>query len=119
MPIYPYVCNSCGEKQDVISSIDGLKNIEPHCSQCGELMGSACRRIADRQFFYGDFEEAQWNPGLGCVTKSKTHRKEICKARGLVELGNDIAPDQMFKEQDKQEENRTKALTEDIMRGLN
>lgn len=34
-------------------------------------------------------EHAEWNPGLGCVTKNKRDREEIAKRKGLVEVGND------------------------------
>jgi hypothetical protein len=34
-------------------------------------------------------ENAEFNPGLGVVTKSKRDREEICKRRDLVEVGNE------------------------------
>jgi len=34
-------------------------------------------------------EHAEWNPGLGCITKSKRHREEIARQRGLIEVGSE------------------------------
>lgn len=35
-------------------------------------------------------ENAEYNPGLGCVTKNKRDRDEIAKRKGLVAVGNDF-----------------------------
>ena len=35
-------------------------------------------------------QHAEYNPGLGCVTKNAEHRREIAKQKGLVEVGNDF-----------------------------
>jgi len=55
-----------------------------------------CGTPADRSFFPtrihitgAKVEHAEWNPGLGCVTKNKRDREEIAKRQGLVEVGND------------------------------
>lgn len=34
-------------------------------------------------------EHAEYNPGLGCITKNSKHRAEIAKRKGLVEVGNE------------------------------
>ena len=35
-------------------------------------------------------QNAEYNPGLGCVVKNKAHRDELAKRKGLVEVGNDF-----------------------------
>jgi len=42
-------------------------------------------------------EDAEFNPGLGVVTKSKYDRQEQAKRQGLVEVGNET-PDTLHKE---------------------
>lgn len=36
-----------------------------------------------------DWNRQGFNPGLGCYTKSWAHGREIAKARGLEEVGNE------------------------------
>ena len=87
MPTYPYECPACQETWEVskrLSDID-LPESCPNCQTAGN-------RYISRTHFYGasDWDKAEFNPGLGCVVKNKQHRAEICKRRGLVEIGNDF-----------------------------
>jgi hypothetical protein len=34
-------------------------------------------------------ENAEYNPGLGCIVRNSAHRKEIAKQKGLEEIGNE------------------------------
>jgi hypothetical protein len=66
------------------------------CPACGT--DEAERLFRPRIHIHGaKVESAEYNPGLGCVTKNKRHRAEICKRRDLVEVGNE-KPDTLFKE---------------------
>lgn len=54
----------------------------------------ACKRVAARiwpmpTFTGTSIENAEYNPGLGAVTKSKRDRDEKAKRMGLVEIGNE------------------------------
>jgi putative FmdB family regulatory protein len=102
--IYVYHCNNCSHEFDVVKSVKEIDNQE-NCEKCG----SVCERIIRfRGYFLGekDWDKAEYNPGLGCVTKNAKHRKQIAKERGLEEIGTTKIDD--FKEQsDKRlEENR-------------
>jgi len=50
-------------------------------------------------------EDAEFNPGLGCITRNKKHRAEIAKSRGLEEIGNEN-PDKIEKALTKEREER-------------
>lgn len=46
-------------------------------------------------------QDAEFNPGLGTVTKSRQHREEIAKERGLIEVGSESA-ESLAREEAKQ-----------------
>lgn len=101
--IYEYSCTHCGECFDVIKVVADMDRAE-YCK--------ACNQIAKRQFVPSRLhlsgtkvEHAEYNPGLGCVTKSKRHRAEIAKQKGLVELGNE-KPDSIHKHFDGEREQK-------------
>ena len=83
--VYPYLCRRCDFEFDVVKPAADSSRKE----KCPE-----CRKTADRLYtgalFIGtSVESAEFNPGLGVVTKSKRDREEICRRRGLVEIGNE------------------------------
>jgi hypothetical protein len=49
------------------------------------------RFIAGTRFFIGasDWDKAEYNPALGCVTRNAQHRRQIARDRGVEEIGND------------------------------
>jgi hypothetical protein len=49
----------------------------------------------------GSWNQQSYNPGLGCWTKSWKHGREIAKARGLEEIGNED-PEKVHKHYDNQ-----------------
>lgn len=60
-------------------------------------------------------ENAEYNPGLGCVTKSKRDREEQAKRRGLVEIGNDFgSADKMHDHYSKSREEARKKSWEEM-----
>ena len=86
--IYEYHCKKCDTLFDVAKSVSE-RDSEERCT-CGEVAG----RIPFPRMTYLNqtrVENAEYNPGLGCVTKNSKHRKEIAKRQGLVEIGNDYA----------------------------
>lgn len=84
--IYQYACESCGIRFDVIKSHRDMERPE-HC-QCGML---AKREFIPQRVFFSNtsVQHPEFNPGLGCIVKNKQHRSEICKARGLEEIGSE------------------------------
>ena len=59
-------------------------------------------------FINAKVEHAEYNPGLGCVVKNRTHRAELARQRGLVEVGNDISADNMLKQAEQTLEKKLK-----------
>jgi putative FmdB family regulatory protein len=93
MPTYPYKCARCGENHDIVKSIK-LASQEEICPRCEITLD---RVWVAPQIIGAKVENAEYNVGLGCVTKSKRHREEIAKSRGLIEVGNET-PDTLHKE---------------------
>lgn len=62
-------------------------NDPEHC-KCGEI---AIRDFVPTRIHLSGtaVQHAEYNPGLGCVVKDKQHRRELCKARGLEEVGSE------------------------------
>lgn len=85
MPTYDYDCQKCGtyEAFRSISQYDG-KDACPDCGTIGKRVF-----VRNGMFMGAAVQSAEYNPGLGCVTKNKEHREEICRRRGLVEIGNE------------------------------
>ncbi len=60
-------------------------------------------------------EDAEFNPGLGRVTKSKAHRDELAKKLGAVEIGNDSKdPDSLHKHFDSERETKIKKSWDEV-----
>ena len=114
MPIYDYSCLQCGpyEVYQSIKAYDG----RDACPGCG----SVGNRIFTPTLIIGaSVESPEYNPGLGCVVKNKTHRAEICKARGLEEIGNEKPSSMRKKAQEIRDDRRNKKyLSESDLRHL-
>ena len=84
--IYDYNCDTCDIPFDVVKSMHDSSRPEicPKCGQTG-------RRIySSKIYFTGtSVEDAEYNIGLGKITKSKRHRDELAKNMGLIEVGNE------------------------------
>ena len=110
MPIYDYFCEKCDKNYEIIKSIKEYKRDDP-CPDCG-VVGN--RILSKEVFFTGTkIEDAEWNPGLGAITKSKKHREELAKSKNLVEIGNEN-PDTIHKFFDKSREEKRKKAYDDI-----
>lgn len=99
--IYPYQCDGCD------TYIEQIKPVSQHTSvitcACGENMYqiySIAKPIVDNM-------QAEYYPSLGTVVKSKQHRRELMKARGLVEVGNESVS-KVHQEMDRQKQFRRK-----------
>jgi putative FmdB family regulatory protein len=85
--IYEHLCLKCVFTFDVVKAAADYDREEP-CPKCGNS--------TRRQFTAGRIhlhhtkvQEAEYNPGLGCIVKNRQHREEICRVRGLEEIGNE------------------------------
>lgn len=85
--IYPYECCSCSAQFDVIKSLSEIDRREA-CPKCSSL--ETFRYIA-RTHFYGasDWDKAEWNPAFGQIVRNAQHRRQLAKAHGLEEIGNE------------------------------
>jgi putative FmdB family regulatory protein len=94
--IYLYCCPKCTGEFDVWKPAKDMDAPE----ECANCKVEAKRVIcAPRGFINAGVENAEFNAGLGCVTKNRQHRAEICKRRGLEEIGNE-KPDTIHKAAD-------------------
>ena len=87
--IYEYGCLTCKHEFDIIKSVSMIDDPEA-CPKCGDLR---TERYISRTSFYGasDWDKAEYNPGLGVITRGRKHAAKIAKERGLIEVGNESA----------------------------
>jgi putative FmdB family regulatory protein len=109
---YEYRCVKCEYCFDVIKSVKDM-DINEYCPRCESP--SERQFKPSRLYLNGtSVENAEYNPGLGAVTKNRKHRKELAKRKGLVEVGNDYkSGDKMQKEFDTKREAKLKKRYED------
>lgn len=110
MPTYEYYCEKCDLGRDVIKPIQEYKSPES-CAQCGNEMQKV---FSGRVHFIGTkIEDAEFNVGLGEVTKSKRHREELARRKGAIELGNE-KPDSVHKHFENSREEKLKKSWDDV-----
>jgi putative FmdB family regulatory protein len=110
MPTYEYTCQKCDLSTEVVKSIHEYQSPE-HCTQCGNLL---IKVFSGRVHFVGTkIEDAEYNVGLGEVTKSKRHREEIARRKGAIELGNE-KPDSVHKHQERILSDRLKKSWDEV-----
>ncbi len=97
--VYSYKCQDvkCADCFEVIKALADIDNAEA-CPKCGQ----PAQRYIARTHFYGanDWDKAEFNPGLGMVTRNGLHARAEAKARGFEEVGNE-APDKLHAHFDK------------------
>ncbi len=105
--IYEYHCDTCNLSFDVIKSAKYYNTTETcTCGEVARKIFSISRPIIDKT-------QPEYNPGLGQVVKSKSHRKEIMKQRGLIEIGNE-KPSTIHKEMKKNLDHKLKRNWDDV-----
>jgi putative FmdB family regulatory protein len=104
MPFYPYECSGCSHRYEVTKSIREIDKDE-ECPRCKRGNDSSCRRIGRTHFYGAKVEDAEWNPGLGCVTYGAKDRAEKARRRGVIEVGNESA-ESMHQREDRMAEER-------------
>jgi len=110
MPIYDYNCSGCEKEYEVYRSIKSYTGKDP-CPKCG-IIGH--RLLSTGISFLGTkVEDAEFNVGLGKITKNAKHRDELAKRMNLVEIGNEN-PDTFHNKFEKErEQKRLKAWEND------
>jgi putative FmdB family regulatory protein len=116
---YPYKCTSCNNHWEVIKSVKDI-DLPAFCPVC-QRVG---KRYIARTHFYGagDWDKAQYCPGLGTVVKSESHRQKIAKSRGLEAVGNEDLnkiETQRQRDRDRQMDNNLEQAAKDAYQGMN
>lgn len=107
--VYPYACEKCDKTFDVVKHHTKSSRKEK-CPDCGKVAS----RIWTRAEFIGTkVENAEFNHGLGMVTKSARHRKDEARARGLEEVGNE-APKKTREHFEKVREDRRRKIYDEV-----
>ena len=105
MVTYEWRCNKCEVEFETMQSIKDYDG-QTSCPTCGEVTKD--RILSANIHFIGtSVESAEYNPAFGQVVKSKRHRDELAKQKGLIEIGNE-KPESIHKkfEQDRAEKRR-------------
>lgn len=111
MPTYTW---NCGEHSwDVVTSV--ASRDEPSaCPSCGKP-GKRGLTLPRLSATLRDWNAAEFNPGLGCVTYGAKDRERKAKARGLEEVGT-TAADTIHKTMDETRAARREAIWSDAAR---
>ncbi len=110
MPKFDLGCKKCGRMEEIVKNASSDPN--PPCSFCESTKTMVVEKFKKHKPFKiqachltimgGKIEDAEYNPGLGVITNSSAHRKEVAKRLGVEEIGNDYkAPDEIHKTNDK------------------
>lgn len=111
MPTYDWLCEKCDLEFETVQSIkeyDGKQT----CVQCGNPTIRVFK-YCKFHFTGTKIEDAEFNPGLGQITKSKAHRDELAKKMGVVEVGNE-KPDSIHKHFDSARETKIKKSWDEV-----
>lgn len=111
--IYDYNCTEHGEFEVYKPMSEaGSPSFCPQCQKEGVRIWN------NRGGFMGEkVEHPEWNPALGCVTKSRKHAKQIADSRGLVEVGNE-KPDTVHKEMNSLREAKREQSYNEVLKSL-
>lgn len=99
MPAYPYECNDCASKWDVIKTVADIDLVE----SCPKCQSTSNHRYVTNFTFYGasDWDKAEYNPAFGKIIRNAKHRKEEARRLGVEEIGNE-SPDKIHAHYEKQ-----------------
>lgn len=107
--VYYFNCRSCQKAFHKILNVSDLPS-DVDCTECNEVCAfsdriipvTSIRKASNYATIGAKVEDAEWNYGLGTVTKSARHRAEVARRKGLVEVGNDFGSgEKMQKEFEK------------------
>lgn len=111
---YQYHCPKCGHEFDVVKSYLKMTD-EERCSHCNTV---STRDFVPSRLFLNktSVQHAEYNPGLGCIVRNEAHRKELCKIKGVEEIGNE-KPESLHKYYDKKREEKLEQAWADVDKG--
>lgn len=109
MPTYEYDCEKCQLQYDIIKSIK-VYDGKDQCPTCGNIG----QRIFKPVLFYNTgVQDAEFNIGLGKVTKNAKHREELAKKMGMIEIGNE-KPEVIHKKFDNDRSEKLKKSWDEV-----
>ena len=85
-PTYDFGCDK--HRWEVVCKIAEREN-EHRCPACGAVGTQLPAAPNIDKGAAGSWNQQSYNPALGCWTKSWKHGREIAKARGLEEVGDE------------------------------
>lgn len=88
MPIYEYACDDCRQFFEVTKPMSE-SGTEEHCPRCAAVAAKVPSLTNIDKTAAGSWNQASYNPGLGCWTESTKHAEQIAKRRGLEPIGNE------------------------------
>jgi hypothetical protein len=99
----------------VIKSVREIDNPEKCPKGCA---GASIRNFIPSRIHLSNtaVQEATYNPGLGQVVRNKSHLKEICKEKNLIELGSE-KPETIHKMYDNERQRKWEANWESTTKG--
>lgn len=111
-PLYESFCEKCNKQYDYFMDIKEYVATRPlKCPDCKKV---GYRIFCGQVTFIGEkVESAEYSPALGMIVKNKKHREEICKAKGLIEVGNEN-PDKIHDKLEKERAEKREKAYEDI-----
>lgn len=110
---YSYKCDSCNREEDIYKNMSDYDR-EEKCSSCSAVMSTDWTKYRIT-LSKTSVQNAEYNLGLGCVTKNAEHRAEIAKRKGVVEIGNDyVSGEAMQKESETKREIAREKSWEDL-----
>ncbi len=115
MALYVHRCPDCRHEFEVVKPMSAIDELES-CPECAAFCNPHTRLMQRVGFTgAGDWNTQDFNPGLGCYTKSTKHARQIAKSRGLEEVGNEKL-ETLHKTFDKQREDTRAARWYDAER---
>lgn len=99
MPTYSWGCRE-GHEWDVQTTVAD-RDSPSNCQICQQPGIRGLTLPSIDKTAAGSWNQASWNPGLGCWTNSTKHARQIAKARGLDEVGTE-SPESIQKHYEKQ-----------------
>lgn len=91
MAVYPYYCRPCDVTFDVEKPMTESHS-EEHCPRCaGNVVKGVANFNVDKLCLTtgSGVSTEEFNPGLGCWTKSIKDAEKIAESRGLVPIGTE------------------------------
>jgi putative FmdB family regulatory protein len=83
-PIYDYLCPFCGERKDIWAKMDEKLKLCEICESIMERLMSPSNIICDIEPYLDPHMASQTKPEPVLV-KSRQHKKQLLKERGLVQ----------------------------------